>query len=521
MKLLTKVFLSGIITTTFLSCQEEKQHQYFAKIEADKYISKNFIGNGIQWAAYPHADGPNSEWGDLITPAKWDTIYERLDYMQPQTMRVLDQANWRYYKGRDQKGQPIFDIDNPEMKTLYKVLDYCQTRNVDVVFGEWGTPFHVHDLHIKNAKENRFENAYDPQWISLIGQYVEHLIVEKGYTCIKFYNHINEPNGDWASTNGDYEEWKKGVIDLQKEFEKRGLDKYLSITGPGTVPQYTKKGFDYTGEEWVTKTIADIDTIVGAYEIHTYLGTDNTRNGKAAESMHMLMDMPEVNKTGKRFFVGEIGIKDEWDSKYQELNVEAAKKDGYASIYDSQMAVYTYQYGVDMADAVIQLMNAGAQGMIAWDLDDAMHTKDDLGKVDQLKRWGCWNILGTELIDRPEDENIRPWFYPWSWLCKYFPKGTDIHTMDTQLPEGIRMTAGKINDDYSILMVNNSDTLQNIAVSAPIQKSVKLKQLQYTADDYKLNTEMGRPALNNTDLDLRKGGVVPLPARSVTILSSL
>ncbi|KXX68197.1 hypothetical protein [Flammeovirga sp. SJP92] len=521
MKLLSQLIFSGLIASTFWSCTPTEQHQYYAEIETDNFISQNFIGNGIQWAAYPHADGPDAEWGDIITPAKWDTLYQRLDYMQPQTMRVLDQANWRYYKGRDKQGNPIFDVDNPEMKTLYKVLDYCQSRNVDVVFGEWGTPFHMHDLETKNAKINRLENAYDPQWIEMIGKYVEHLIKEKGYTCIKYYNHINEPNGDWASTNGDYSEWKQGVIDLQKEFEKRGLDQYLTITGPGTVPQYTKKGFEYTGEDWVTKTIADIDTIIGAYEIHTYLGTESTRNGTAAASMHMLKDMPEVKKTGKRFFVGEIGVKDDWGTKQQELNVEAAKKDGYASIYDSQMAVYTYQYGVDMTDAVIQLMNAGAQGMIAWDLDDAMHTKDDLGKINQLKRWGCWNILGSELIDRPEDENIRPWYYPWSWLCKFFPKGMDILNMNSNLPEGVRMTTGKLRDNYTIMMVNNSATPQEVFVKAPVKKSTVLKQLKYTDEQYKLNKDMGRPVLEDINFDLKEGGLVQLPAHAVIVLSSL
>jgi hypothetical protein len=59
-------------------------------------------------------------------------------------------------------------------------------------------------------------------------------------------------------------------------------------------------------------------------------------------------------------------------------------------------------------------------------LDDAMHSNGDSGKTEDVKIWGLWNILGEEVFDRPEEENIRPWFYTWSLMCRYFPCGTDI-----------------------------------------------------------------------------------------------
>ncbi|PWJ43160.1 cellulase family glycosylhydrolase [Sediminitomix flava] len=515
------ICIAALGASMLFSCQTEQKSEFFADIKSNEFISKGFVGNGVQWSAYPHADGPTAEWGDLMTNAKWDTLFQRVDYMQPQLIRVVDQANWRYYKGLDKKGQPVLDFDNPEMNQLYKLMDYCQQNEIEVIFGEWGTPYHFHDLEEANAKKDRLDNAHDTRWIKMIGAYLDHMINTKGYTCIRYYNLVNEPNGDWASTLGDFEEWSKGVVALDKEIKERGLDKYVRVSGPGSVPQYTYPNKDYKGSDWVKMSIDQLDENIGAYEIHTYIGTEDARNGKAAESMYLPQDIPAVQKTGKKFFVGEIGIKDAWDSPHHKENLRMGTEDGYASNEDSQMAVFTYRYGVDMVDATIQLMNAGAQGMVAWDLDDAMHTKNDTGEKNKLKRWGFWNILGTELIDRPEDENIRPWFYPWSWICKYFPEGTDILKQETQLPQNVRLTAGVLDGKYTVMLVNNSAETQSIHVAIEGASTQEVKQLSYVEESYQLNTDMGRPQPKPAGFNLKKGSNVTLPAYSVVVLTTM
>ena len=89
-------------------------------IYPDQFISRDYTGNGVQWSAYPHADAPNAEWGAIMTEKKWGMIFQRLDYMKPQLVRVMDQANWRYLKGFDKNGEPILDFNSPEVKTLHK-----------------------------------------------------------------------------------------------------------------------------------------------------------------------------------------------------------------------------------------------------------------------------------------------------------------------------------------------------------------------------------------------------------------
>ncbi len=482
----------------------------------DDPIGQNYMGNGVQWSAYPHADSREAEWGFLMTPAKFDTLYARLDRLRPSFIRIMDQATWRYYKGMDDAGDPIVDFETQEVKTLYRLLDYCQENDVTVVFGEWGSP--NYDLKEKTANEIR--GADDPRWIRMIGDYLEHLIIRKGYTCIQYYNLINEPNGNWASTDGDYEQWSAGVVMLNNELNKRGLGKYISITGPGTVPQYNNPKTPFSGWEWTTRTISDINTSIGAYEAHAYLDQNTVKKGGVVEFLSLDKVMKAVDNTGKQFFLGEIGMKEQ-SGRLKTENDQRIEDDPHSGV-DSNMRVYDFDYGVDMVDAAIQCMNYGVDGLIVWDLDDAMHTSGDTGDTTALKRWGFWNILGTEITNNPADEQIRPWFYPWSWICRYFPKGATIVKSDTMGIEGIRMVAARINDDITLAFVNNSDAPGEIRVKIPnLPGELEFKMLRYeqSGDD----TRENQPKITNRSqmIDFSNGFSIHLIPTSVCVLTSI
>lgn len=64
----------------------------------------------------------------------------------------------------------------------------------------------------------------------MIGDCLEHLIVDKGYTCIKYYNMINEPNY-YKRDHGDvtneyvYDQWKQAITNLRNEMDSSGIEK--------------------------------------------------------------------------------------------------------------------------------------------------------------------------------------------------------------------------------------------------------------------------------------------------------
>ena len=454
------LMMLALILTTF-SCHNAPKGTEIL-IDFEKPVNSNIIANGVQWSAYPHADSKEAEWGALMTPEKWDRVYQRLDYIKPGIVRVMDQAGWRYFKGVDQAGNPKLNFDSDEVKALFRVLDYCQKNNIVVIFGEWGAPGFWNE-------PGKIDRADDPRWIHMITRYLDFLINKKAYSCIKYYNLVNEPNGNWASTNGDWEQWKKGLLMLNDSISAIGLKDKLTIAGPDAVVNYDNPASAYKGLQWMDETIAQLNSTVGVYDVHAYPDGDFVRSGEFGKYYGNISQ--KVKATGKKLILGELGLK--YSGEMYNKNRALAEADPNASKDDSNMFVYDYFYGLDVADALIQAMNNGLEGAIAWDLDDAMHTQGDTGDKSKLKRWGMWNSLGTELCGKPEDENLRPWFYTWSLMCRFFPSGMNVAGSTVPPTCPLRVVSGFIGDQVSVAILNNTDQLQEICLKGKGMPVVK------------------------------------------------
>ncbi|WP_068472888.1 cellulase family glycosylhydrolase [Saccharicrinis aurantiacus] len=477
-------------------------------INPNNEISNNFIGNGVQWDAYPHASTENSDWGKLMTEDKWQMNYERLDYMQPKLLRVVYQANWRYLVGFDKANNPIVNFDTPEVEALEKILSYAQKNNMTVLLGEWGTPFHVHD--VAENLGDKFSGANDPKWIDIIIESLQYFIIDKGYTCIKYYNLVNEPNGTWASTNGNFKEWSEGAQLLASKIRETGLAEYVSVAGPDAVTLHDNPDSEYTGIEWVDECAKQLDADMGIYEVHDYTSTESLQNGEFAKFNSRAAKYPL--EKGKQIIFGELGC-----HTGKPENKARIEQDPHAGI-DSQMDIFDYSYGIDMADAAIQAMNIGYSGTAAWALDDAMHTDGDLGDKNKLKRWGMWNSLGTELCNNPQEEEMRPWFYTWSLMCRYFPVGSSILKTEELDIDGVRLTAGISGDDLSIALVNTSETEQTFSIAIP--NNTTFQRFLYIDGERSLD-EDGFPKAIETNIKANKQITIQIPANSFVLYTSL
>ena len=479
-------------------------------IDFNKPVNTNIIANGVQWSAYPHADSKEAEWGLLMTPSKWSRVYERLDFIKPGVVRVMDQAGWRYFKGLNPSGNPVLDFNTDEVKALFNVLDYCQKNNIVVIFGEWGAPGFW-------GEPGNIDRADDPRWISMITRYLDFLINRKGYTCIKYYNLVNEPNGNWASTNGDWNQWKKGLLMLNDSITSIGLKGKLQIAGPDAVVVYDNPASPYKGLEWVDETIKQLDSAIGIYDVHAYPDGESVRSGDFGKYYGNIYS--KVKKTGKKLVLGELGLK--YSGALYLKNRALAEADPNASNDDSNMFIYEYFYGLDVADALIQAMNNGLEGAIAWDLDDAMHTQDDKGDKTKLKRWGMWNSLGTELCNKPEDENLRPWFYTWSLMCRFFPSGMNIASI--LIPAGcpLRVVAGFSENSLSIALLNNSDIEQTISLKGIGMSMVQQLSKYLYIDGKRAVDEKGFPVAVGIIKSKSSAYSLCVPAKSFILLTNL
>lgn len=439
---------------------------------SDTPVSQGFLGNGIEWSAYPHGDSDDAEWGYLMTDEKLDMVFSRLDYMKPRIARVMDVAGWRYFKGVDAKGEPVLDFGCAEVQMVCKLLDYCQRRGITVLVGDYGVPGFW-------GYPGNIDRVDDPRYIAMTTKYLTFLKKEMGFDCIKYYIITNEPNGEWACTMGDWDQWKRGVEMMHESFSRAGLD--IGISAPDVVEMSDNPVSKYTGRQWVEETVKQLDPIVENYNIHCYADWAFIRDGSFQRRFTEVADI--IRPTGKKMIFGEIGG---WyfSGEMGELYKQRVLEKPFAS-EDSQLFVYDYVYGVDAADALIQSMKAGWHGASAWMLDDAMHTIGDLGQRDQLKVWGFWNSLGTELTGDPAEEEIRPWFFTWSLMCRYFLPGMDIFNPENDsTTDGLRIVAGRCDEGTTIALLNPTDKDVVLRLRGSVTGSDEFEVYDYIPSGY-------------------------------------
>lgn len=414
---------------------------------SSEVIHEAYLGNGVEWDPYDEAEA----WGCALSDEDWQTLYKRLDIMKPQYVRCMINSPFRYYDsitGRYDKTR--------NFESIARLLRYCTERHITVIYGEYNPP--------------TWEMKNDSRWVDMAVDYLNFLVNESGFSCIKYFVIFNEPDGDWASTNGDYALWKDMLLRFhQKMGEYPGLTDKVKLAGPDAVLGYKNAASPYDGEGWLWQCAAELDSLIGIYDIHAYPGQHEVRNGSYAD---ILARYKRWVPAGKDIILGEAGYKyrQPADSLLQAEYDRRVTGHPFTKGSDCNMLVYDYFYGLDMPLLAMEVMNAGYAGLAAWMLDDAMHSNGDSGKPEDVKIWGMWNILGKEAFQKAEEETVRPWFYTWTLMCRYFPGGTDILKSDVpkKLAERqVYAVAGMYDGQLSVALVNVSDADCSLRLRLP------------------------------------------------------
>ena len=406
-------------------------------VDAHSTLVKSFFGLGIQWDPYAYPPRPEA----------WQLTLHRLDFAKPAFFRVMIQAS-SYCAGFDASGEPRYvwvhgeDAIRKQLGSLLDILDYAQTNNIDVLLGEWSPPG-----RLGGGSNETVAHPDDPSWARLVADFVSWLRMRRGYSVVRFYNLMNEPNGSWMWPGGkvDYNAWAAGIRGLRKQFDAHGLAD-LPIVGPDNSWNW----------EWADRVSLNMPDVIGHWEMHWYATDQEVLEGdieKVLKAKKEVIQANDPHASDKRFFLAESGLLD-------------SKCNG-----DQQPRVRTFAYGAMMADYAAQVAQAGWMGLCAWDLDDAMHPVSGHPPVPTdttLKLWGFWNTQG-KAMGHPEDENIRPWFYSWSLMSRLFPRDTRIMGVSpTGLPN-LRVIAGETagKKQLNFMLVNNSDETRTVRLVVP------------------------------------------------------
>ncbi|WP_148072625.1 glycoside hydrolase family 5 protein [Bythopirellula goksoeyrii] len=423
------------------------------------------------------------------------------------------QSAFYYWHDIDGSGKPTYRFDSSYVNKLVKLLDWCEANGTQVILGEWGAPTSVTGISLAND---------DPLWTRIVVEFLMELFRRRSYQCVRYFNLINEPHGSWSSTAGCFDEWRSAILNLHQDLQRSGLHDRVAIAAPDA------------NSEWLRKTLTDSELreVTAIYDEHWYVTRDEINAGAVEQRCREQCRCISQCDPGKPYILGELGI------------VDGKTED------DRQPNVFGFSYGVEMADAAVQLMRGGSHGFIAWYLDDAMHFFGD-GEIvrsddeplpkdayERRKVWGMWNSLGNQMGD-PSDAQLRPWFFTWSLLSRYFPAGCEIVNVELDQDAPVIIAAARISQEgtnhISLAIVNREDAPRTVRVHIPeMQVLTTLARFDYfdldsddrpdswpTSIDNQGCDVFPSPSLFLSEVDFQSGLKIALDGRGVVILTSL
>ena len=426
-------------------------------VNANKVLVERFLGFGAEWDANGYA-------ANGVTDRDFEVVAKRIRWMRLPVARVMMQAKYVY------QGGGRLDFETPAMKSLCRHLDLCQQEGIAVILTEWG-------CEPQWLRPPEISKVDDPKYAGIIGDYLDHLLVMKGYSCIRYFVLVNEPNYEVK----DYGRWQQGLRNVAAALAARKLDGRVALAGA-----------DHSNaDDWHARAVKELSGTLGAYDFHRYASPEEVRSGKLEAYVRgqwavALAGDPKAK--GKPLIIGEAGlITPGFSASNNPLHLK-------------------YEYGLQMADYAAQAATAGSWSVLAWMLDDNSH---------QGFTWGMW-------ANHENGLKPKPWFYVWALLARSFPAGAQILGVEGA-PAGLRALAaripGKNGDDWSLCLANRGDAPARLRVRIPGAGRRTLTRYLYSRESAKADADGFPLPAGVADGDLGAGCEVECPAESVVFLT--
>jgi hypothetical protein len=384
------IFSFGIISGCSTEIIKKESAPFIINIDTTKISSQNFRGLGFEWDA-------RNYFNMKIDDNDYKMIFERAKWMNFKIIRTMMQVKWAFDENDN------LNTSSNEFYNLTKILDYCEENEISVIMQEWG-------IEPEWLNHNKLNKVDESKYLDMIIKYMDYFVNDKKYSCIKYFGFVNEPNYEV----GDYQRWKRGFEYLYHGFEKNGIIPKIKFMAPG----------QSNNDDWFKNSINDLSSKIGLFDVHIYeWKKDLLVGGIYYKTKDFLSnkDIKEENRE-KLFFISEAGMRDGQNAEINE-NIDSF---GYAQF---------------MADYGCQALNAGANSVLAWMLDDNSHPDF---------QWGAWK-------NKEKQFALRPWFYTWGLFAKLFPQGADIIKINSTSID-LRATASLYKNEFSVCVVNNSSS---------------------------------------------------------------
>jgi hypothetical protein len=304
--------------------------------------------------------------------------------------------------------------------------------------------------------------------------YLDHLVNDKKYTCIKYFVLMNEPNYSKYS----FEAWKRGVLNVIANLKTKKLSERIAMVGS-----------DESGSDtWHVEAVNQLANELGGYDLHCYTSVESIRGGGIFQLCQRMWGYAlgkDPKALGKPLIIGEAGIVPPGTTATNPLGLD-------------------FNYGMYMADYATQAANGGSWAMCPWMLEDGSQA---------TFTWGMWMNKAGNLA-------LKPWFYPWALLSRTFPRGCKILLSSTSDTRVLAAEIPGTTPGWTFCLVNYSAESRKI-LSVAGAGAVKLDRYVYSRAAAKADAD-GFPIVDGTvEGNLNAGLEIKLPAESVVFLTTV
>jgi alpha-galactosidase len=364
----------------------------------DKVVCDKFIGIGAEDDGWFY-NKENAEHG--VEEADYAIREGRIDFMHPHWVRMFF-----WYKDFNPSGDwETFDFDSDNMRSHYRTLDQYQRlgARVNVVGVEWGVK-HPYADPDKAARG--------------IGALMEHLIRDKGYTCVQEWTLTNEPNGYFIGQGGTHESFRELHQKVKAEFARRGLN--VRIVGS-----------DDTGDFNFFSRCVNDDAYFGLAD---YLASHRYLQAASRPLMSMFLDerldLLQSRTPRKPLVIAEFGFQDARSGAMENPIME------------------TYPYAIWTSAFVIEGLNKGVAGFSIWCLHEMYYPGGG------IMNYGLWN-------HKKDNYRARPVYHAWAMFSRFTHGGDAVRRCDSSNP-------AYVSGAYAggtLFWVNQSDKATDVIIN--------------------------------------------------------
>jgi hypothetical protein len=466
------IFVSIQITMLFSSCKKAETVEPAINLSISSEIETSWMGFGYNQDPLDRDQrGHNvGTWDET----RWNLTKERITYISPSFVRIVLYRHWFNPSGTVGK----YVWESPAMQSLYKILSFYQEKNIPVMTGLWQSTLDFQD------NVPFYTSVGEASFQKLQVDMFRQLYVNKGFRNLSLYTPTNEPKG----MGMDFQKWSLMMRNTYQGFVDSNLP-LSNFTGADSWDEWTLSAAIYNKNE------------LSAYDHHYYLnsGINQVIYGQLEEQFRSeVANIRRYDNANKPVFLSEVGFASTDNIDYW-----------FVGNPIPSLNPTTTEYGLLALDYGIQVARSGESGALAWSLDGYDNGKDS----------GMWNIAGNN-----GGIKLRPWFYSWSLLCKYFPAGGKIYPLNfnSRLTRGVALEKKILNKSHwSFAFVNWEKTALEIFLKVPNFKEgdfVKFELNELSSGD---GTTLQLPMENISVKSLSDGFSIKIPARGGMIITSL